>query len=46
MMDRMNKCGYEGALTLELARKEPYLDMSDEDWLAMCYERIKKISEM
>ena len=46
MMDRIKKYGYEGALTLEVAKNEPYLDMSDEDWLAMCYERIKKISEM
>lgn len=46
MMDRMNKYGYEGALTLELGRQEPYADMADEDWLLMCYERLKKISEM
>ena len=46
MMDRMNKYGYEGALTLEVNKKAPYAEMSNEDWLAMCYERLKKISEM
>ena len=46
MMSRMNKYGYEGALTLEVAKNKPYLDMSDEDWLTMCYERLNKISEM
>ena len=46
MMDRMNKYGYEGALTLEVNKKAPYADMSNEDWLAMCYERLKKISEL
>ena len=46
MMDRLNKYGYEGTLTLEVSKKAPYLEMSDEEWLATCFERLVKISQL
>ncbi len=46
MMDKLNQYGYQGTLTLEVGKKAPYQDMSAEAWLSMCYERLKKISEM
>ena len=46
MMARLNKYDYQGTLTLEVCKKAPYQDMSNEAWLSMCYERLKKISEM
>ncbi|MBQ9801716.1 MAG: sugar phosphate isomerase/epimerase [Clostridia bacterium] len=46
MMDRMNKYGYEGNLTMEITKKAPYADMANEDWLKMVYERLVKISNM
>ena len=45
MMDRLNKYGYEGSLTLEVGNGR-FPDMSHEEFLATCYDRIKKISEM
>ena len=45
MMRRLNKHNYQGSLTLEV-NNERHQDMSAEDFLATCYERIKKISEM
>lgn len=46
MMDRMNRVGYTGSLNLELPKTAPYQDMSDEEWLAMCFERLSKIANM
>ena len=45
MMDRLNKYGYEGCLTLEVSNRR-HTEMPEEEFLATCYERIKKISEM
>lgn len=46
MMARLNKYGYEGTLTMEITKKAPYAEMSNEDWLKMVYERLVKISNM
>lgn len=46
MMDKINHYGYSGTLTLEVNKKAPYDKHTDEEWLAICYERLKKISEM
>ena len=46
MMDKLNQYNYQGTLTLEVTKKAPYQDMTPEAWLSMCYERLKKISEM
>lgn len=47
MMRKLDEYGYEGSLMLEVSnRKSPYCDLSHEDFLQTCYERIKKISEM
>lgn len=46
MMMRLNTYGYQGSLTLEVTKKGEYKTMSDEAWLALCYDKIKKISEM
>lgn len=46
MMDRMNKYGYEGNLTMEITKKAPYADMPNEEWLKMVYDRLVKISNM
>ena len=46
MMMRLNKYGYEGNLTMEITKKAPYEDMSDEAWLQMVYDRLVKISNM
>ena len=48
MMRDLDKYGFEGALVLEVAntRKPEYKEMSCEDFLATCYERLKRISEM
>ena len=47
MMRRLDAYGYTGSLTLEVSRSvSNYKEMSNEEFLATCYERIKKISEM
>lgn len=46
MMARLNKYGYEGTLTMEITKKAPYAEMSNEAWLKMVYERLVKISNM
>jgi sugar phosphate isomerase/epimerase len=47
MMRKLDEYGYAGPLTLEVGQNRPeYLAMSPEEFLATCYERIKKISEM
>lgn len=47
MMRKLDEYGYSGTLMLEVwQNREEYLKMSHEDFLATCYERIKKISEM
>ena len=46
MMARLNKYDYQGSLTLEVTKKGAYKEMPDEEWLALCYDKIKKISEM
>jgi len=47
MMKELNKYGYDGPLSLEVSQNRPeYQAMSHEEFLATCYERLKKISEM
>ena len=47
MMGKLDEYGYTGSLMLEVwQNREDYLKMSHEDFLATCYERIKRISEM
>ncbi|MBQ8388911.1 MAG: sugar phosphate isomerase/epimerase [Clostridia bacterium] len=47
MMRKLDEYGYAGPLTLEVGQNRPdYQAMSPEAFLATCYERIKKISEM
>ena len=45
MMKKLNKYGYEGSLILEVS-KSSKSELTHEEWLADCYERAKKISEM
>ena len=45
VMRRLNKHNYQGSLNLEVYNFR-HTDMPHEDFLAMCYERIKKISAM
>ena len=45
MMRRLNKNNYKGSLTLEVDNLR-HPELSPEDFLATCYDRIKKISEM
>ena len=45
MMARLNKVGYTGALTLEITKYGEYLEKSDEEFLSVAYERIRKIAE-
>lgn len=42
---KMDKYGYKGALTLELAQKKQYLQMSPEEFSATIFERITRISK-
>lgn len=44
-MRKLDEYGYSGALVLEVGN-ERYSDMTPEAFLATCYDRIKKISEM
>lgn len=48
MMRDLDKYGFEGALVLEVnnVSKPEYKEWTYEEFLATCYERIKKISEM
>ena len=47
MMRKLDEYGYSGSLMLEVGQNRPeYRAMSHEDFLATCYERIKKISMM
>ena len=48
MMRDLDKYGFEGALVLEVnnVSRPEYKEWSYEEFLATCYERIKKISEM
>ena len=48
MMRKLDEYGYAGSLTLEVSQRTApsYKEMSAEDFLSTCYERIKKISEM
>ena len=47
MMRKLDEYGYAGSLMLEVGQSTPeYRAMSHEDFLATCYERIKKISMM
>ena len=48
MIRRLDEVGYTGTLTLEVfnTTKPEYKDMTEEEFFATCYERIKKISEM
>lgn len=47
MMRKLDEYGYAGSLMLEVSQnKDEYVKMSHGEFLATCYERIKKISEM
>ena len=47
MMRKLDEYGYSGSLMLEVSRnRDEYKQMSHEEFLATCYERILKISEM
>ena len=47
MMRKLDEYGYSGSLMLEVSQnREEYAKMTHEDFLATCYERILKISEM
>ena len=46
MMARLREVGYNGVLTVELAKDEHYAHMSDEEYINAAYERILKISKM
>ena len=46
MMRRIEETGYTGALTLELGKKGIYTEKSDEEFLGIAYERIKRISKL
>ena len=45
MMRKLNKYGYEGSLILEISMGSTN-PMSEEEWLADVYARLKRISEM
>ena len=46
MMDRYHKYGCTAPLTLEVGKGAKYDGLTEEEFLATAYERIKKISEM
>jgi sugar phosphate isomerase/epimerase len=47
MMRKLDEYGYGGSLMLEVFQNtDEYKRMSHEQFLATCYERIKKISQM
>lgn len=48
MMRDLDKYGFEGALVLEVnnVAKPEYREWTKEEFLATCYERLKRISEM
>ena len=47
MMRKLDEYGYSGSLMLEVAQRVgEYNKLTCEEFLATCYERIKKISEM
>ena len=45
MIRKMDKYGYEGALTLETCQYGKYREMSAEDFMTMLYERTVKLSK-
>ena len=45
MMDGLNKHNYQGSLNLEVNNSR-HLDMPHDEFLATCFDRIKRISEM
>ena len=46
MMNRINACGYDQVLSLEVCKGSRYKDMTDDQFLDTAYERILKISKM
>lgn len=48
MMRRLDRVGYRGSLMLEVfnSSKPQYMNLTEEEFLSTCSERIKKISEM
>jgi len=48
MMKKLNKYGYEGALILEISDRPhgKFKEMTHEEYLAECFKRVKRISEM
>lgn len=45
MIEKMDKYGYQGALTLEVGQRKEYQHMSPEEFLAMLYERTVRLSK-
>ncbi|MBQ9098365.1 MAG: sugar phosphate isomerase/epimerase [Clostridia bacterium] len=46
-VDKLDEYGYQGPLTLEVDNfRDKYPDLSPEEFLATCYERVKRISEL
>ena len=45
MIEKMDRHGYCGALTLEVSQHGKYKEMSPEDFLAMLYERTVRLSK-
>ena len=46
MMKRLNAVGYEGPLTVEVEKSEPYSKLTNEEFIRNAYERIVKVSKM
>jgi sugar phosphate isomerase/epimerase len=48
MMRRLDKIGYKGSLMLEVFnnKKPEYAEMTEDEFMKLCFEKIKKISEM
>lgn len=48
MMRRLDAVGFEGCLMLEVfnSSREDYKELSEDEFIATCYDRIKKISEL
>jgi sugar phosphate isomerase/epimerase len=45
VMNKMDEYGYRGGLILEVSNGR-YLDMPHDEFLSMCFERLKRISDM
>jgi hypothetical protein len=45
-MSKLNEYGYEGPLILEVGKEKNRPDLSNEEYLAVCYERLSQLSKM